>query len=167
MRDIVHEAILFDMYYGGKSPGEQDDVNDQAIVPVTEATPAFRNFYVDNVSCNGAEKALMIRGLPEMMIKNIAIGNSTFKTDKGVDIIEAQNISLENVRIESKNSSPLINIQNSGSVKLDRILFTDVELLMKISGKKSSQIKLLDTDVSKAKSKVAFASGADESSLLK
>jgi hypothetical protein len=90
---LLHEAILFDMYYGGKSPGEADDVNDQAVVRVTEATPSFRKFYVDNVVCNGAEKALMIRGLPEMGIKDIHIENSTFKTVKGADVIEAQNIS--------------------------------------------------------------------------
>src|SRR6202012_5152780 len=46
MRDIVTNAILFDMYYMGKSPGEDGADADATAVPVTEATPQFRNFYV-------------------------------------------------------------------------------------------------------------------------
>ncbi|MFC0512924.1 glycoside hydrolase family 28 protein [Mucilaginibacter angelicae] len=165
MKEILHEAILFDMYYGGKSPGEDDNVNDQAVVPVTEATPSFRKFYVNNVVCNGAEKALMIRGLPEMGIKDIHIENSTFKTVKGADVIEAQNIFLKNIHFEGKETNPLINIQNSSSVTFDHITYGDTQLLFKISGKKSQQIKLLNTDASKANSKVEFSSGAAESAL--
>jgi polygalacturonase len=165
MKDILHEAILFDMYYGGKSPGEDDNVNDQAVVPVTEATPSFRKFYVDNVVCNGAEKALMIRGLPEMGIKDIHIENSTFKTVKGADVIEAQDVFLKNIRFESKETSPLINIQNSSNITFDHITYGDTQLLFKISGKKSQQIKLLNTDISKAKTKVEFGSGAAENAL--
>ena len=162
MKDILHEAILFDMYYGGKSPGEADDINDQAVVPVTEATPSFRKFYVDNVVCNGAEKALMIRGLPEMGIKDIHIENSTFKTVKGADVIEAQYIFLKNIHLESKETNPLINVQNSSNLTFDHITYGNTELLFKISGKKSQQIKLLNTDAAKAKTKVEFASGAAE-----
>lgn len=166
MRDIVNEAILFDMYYGGKSPGESDTVKTEVTFPVTEATPAFRNFYVDNVACNGAAKALMIRGLPEMSIKGIHIENSTFKTNNGIDIIEAQDISIKNIRLEGKNSNPLINIQNGNGITLDGIKFNDAELLLKITGKKSAQIRLLNTDTSKAKSKAGFNHGAEGSSLI-
>jgi polygalacturonase len=166
MEDIVHEAILFDMYYGGKSPGEADDVNDQAIVPVTEATPSFRKFYVDNVVCNGAEKALMIRGLPEMGIKDIHIENSTFKTVKGADVIEAQDISLRNVHFDSKETTPLINILNSNAVTFDHVTYGDTQLLFRISGRKSQQIKLLNTDTSKAKNKIEFVSGASQNVLM-
>ncbi|NVM62278.1 polygalacturonase [Mucilaginibacter sp. SG538B] len=165
MKDILHEAILFDMYYGGKSPGEADDINDRAVVPVTEATPSFRKFYVNNVVCNGAEKALMIRGLPEMGIKDIHIENSTFKTVKGADVIEAQNIFLKNIHLESKETSPLINIQNSNNLAFDHITYGNTELLFKVSGKKSQQIKLLNTDAVKAKNKAEFASGATKNAI--
>ncbi|SDH92476.1 glycoside hydrolase family 28 protein [Mucilaginibacter sp. P25] len=165
MKDILHEAILFDMYYGGKSPGEADDINDRAVVPVTEATPSFRKFYVNNVVCNGAEKALMIRGLPEMGIKDIHIENSTFKTVKGADVIEAQNIFLKNIHLESKETNPLINVQNSSSLTFDHITYGNTELLFKVSGKKSQQIKLLNTDAAKAKNKAEFASGATKNAI--
>jgi polygalacturonase len=166
MKDIVHEAILFDMYYGGKSPGESDAVNEQVTFPVTDATPAFRNFYVSNVVCNGAEKAVMIRGLPEMSIKGIYIENSVFKTNSGIDIIEAQNISIKNVHVDSKNTSPLINIQNAGNVMLSGITYNNAQLLLKIAGKKSAGVQLLNTDTSKAINKVEFGPGAANSSLI-
>ncbi|MEN0052810.1 MAG: glycoside hydrolase family 28 protein [Mucilaginibacter sp.] len=165
MRDILHEAILFDMYYGGKSPGEDGDVKDEAVIPVTEATPAFRDFYVDNVVCNGAEKALLIRGLPEMSIKGIHIENSTFQTSKGVDIIEAQNISLKNIRLNSKDTSPLINIKNGNGIVFNRITYDQAQLLFKIGGKKSAQVKVVNTDESKAKTKVEFEQGVNSSVL--
>ncbi|WP_183558978.1 glycoside hydrolase family 28 protein [Mucilaginibacter sp. SP1R1] len=166
MKSIVHEAILFDMYYGGKSPGEDDAVNDAATIPVTEATPAFRNFYVDHVVCNGAEKALMIRGLPEMSIKDIHISNSLFQTTNGVDIIEAQNITLKGVSLVSKNTNPLVNIKNSSSVILNKVTYNDAQLLFKISGKKAAQIQVSDTDTSKARTKAEFALGAANSALI-
>ena len=166
MRAILHEAILFDMYYGGKSPGEADEVKDEAGVPVTEATPSFRNFYVNNVVCNGAEKALMIRGLPEMSIKGIHIENSSFLTDRGADIIEGQDVSLKNVYLESKDTNPLINIQNGSDITLDHVTYNDAQLLFKIVGKKSARIQLLNTDTSKAKTKVEFGSGAVNSALV-
>ncbi|WPU92401.1 glycoside hydrolase family 28 protein [Mucilaginibacter sabulilitoris] len=166
MRAILHEAILFDMYYGGKSPGEDDVVKDEATIPVTEATPSFRNFYVNNVACNGAEKALMIRGLPEMSIKGIHIENSTFQTDKGADIIEGQDVSLKNVYLQSKDSNPLINIQNGSNIMFDHVTYKNAELLFKISGKKSAGIKLLNTDTSKAKNKAVFGAGVANNVLV-
>jgi polygalacturonase len=166
MRSILHEAILFDMYYGGKSPGEDDVVKDEALIPVTEATPSFRNFYVNNVVCNGAEKALMIRGLPEMSIKGIHVENSSFLTDKGADIIEGQDVSLKNVYLESKDTNPLINIQNGSGITLDHITYNAAQLLFKVTGKKSARIQLLNTDTSKAKTKVEFGSGASNDALL-
>lgn len=166
MRAILHEAILFDMYYGGKSPGEDDVVKDEAKIPVTEATPSFRNFYVNNVACNGVEKALMIRGLPEMSIKGIHIENSTFQADKGADIIEGQDVSLKNVYLQSKDSNPLINIQNGSNITFDHVTYNNAELLFKIGGKKSAGIRLLNTDTSKAKTKAVFGAGVTEKVLI-
>ena len=108
----------------------------------------------------------MIRGLPEMSIKGIHIENSIFKTNDGIDIIEAQNISLKNVRIDSKNTSPLINIKNGSSIILNGVTYNQAQLLLKIAGKKSAQIQLLNTDASKAKNKAEFGPGAQSSSLI-
>ena len=79
MKDIIGEAILFDMYYAAQDPiafaGEKREPPKVETLPVTEATPQFRNFTINNVVCNGAEKAIFVRGLPEMNVKNIVLEN--------------------------------------------------------------------------------------------
>ena len=164
MRDIVTDAILFDMYYMGKSPGEDSGTDDKA-VPVTEATPQFRNFHVDNVVCIGAEKGLQVRGLPEMNIKNIYLKNLILKTNQGMDIIEGTGISLKNVTLDCKETSPLINIDNSNDISFDNITYPNAQTLFSVSGKKSTQIKISNTDITKAVNKTVFKAGADSNSL--
>ena len=56
----------------------------------------------DNIICNGAKKAIFIRGLPEMPVKNIRITNSVFKTVIGKELTDADKIELENVRLDTK-----------------------------------------------------------------
>jgi len=166
MKDIVHQSILFGMYYVAKPPSSMESVNNEEAIPLTDATPQFRNFYVSNIVCNGAESAILIRGLPEMSIKNIHMETLSLKTDQGVNIIDAEGISLDNVYLESKNTNPLINIENGNGITLNHITYGNAYLLLKVSGKKSAQIKLLNTNASKAKTKVAFKSGADNNSLV-
>lgn len=165
MRDIVTNAILFDMYYMGKSPGEDSGSENSVNVPVTEATPQFRNFYVDNVVCNGAEKGLQVRGLPEMNIKNIYLQNLVLKTNKGIDIIEGTGINLKNIYLDCKDSTPLINIENSSNITFDKITYSTAQTLFAVSGKKSVEIKVLNTDIKKAVNKNEFKAGADSRSL--
>ena len=88
MKDIVGEAILFDMYYEAKDPvvlvGEKREPPKVEMLPVTEATPQFKNFYVNNIVCNGAEKAIFVRGLPEMNIKNIVLQDMILQGYEGI-----------------------------------------------------------------------------------
>ena len=78
MKDIVQEAIFFDMYYFVKFA--TDGVRDMSPV-VNEGTPVFRNMHFENIVCNGAQKAVFIRGLPEMPVENIKIENLVVKSE--------------------------------------------------------------------------------------
>ncbi|MVN90088.1 glycoside hydrolase family 28 protein [Mucilaginibacter aquatilis] len=167
MRDIVTSAILFDMYYTGKSPTDEEMANDTNVPPVTEATPVFKDFWVSNVSCNGADRALMIRGLPEMAIKNINLENVSIKANKGIDIIEGKDITLKNFYVEAKASAPLINVINSNNVKFSNLRYgAGTEQVFGINGKKTSNIEVTASDLSKAKQKVAFKNGADQKAFI-
>lgn len=165
MRDILHEAILFDMYYVARPPSTTEPINDEENIPVTEATPQFRDFYVNNVICNGAEKAILVRGLPEMSIKGIHLENMVLKTNKGADIIEGDGITLKNIRIETKDTDPVINIENGRNLTFDKVIYGNARLLFKISGRKSEKIRITSTDVAKAKKLAEFKSGAESSAL--
>ncbi|MGF6847891.1 polygalacturonase/acetyl esterase/lipase [Chitinophaga sp. W3I9] len=99
MKDIVEEAVFFDLYYFVKfTTDSQRDERPQ----VNEGTPVFRDMEFDNIVCNGAKKAIFIRGLPEMPVRNIRISNSVFKTTIGKELTDADNIVLDNVRMDTQ-----------------------------------------------------------------
>jgi polygalacturonase len=161
MKDIVRDAILFDMYYSTKPPA----ANEKPDIPaVTEATPQFRNFFISNVVCSGAERGIFMRGLPEMQISNIFLKDIILKTTKGAEIIEAAGIHLADIQMMSNNTSPVFFLQNSSGVTLNGIRYAgDAERLLTIDGEKSGSIKLMNTKRSNQPDKVEFSNGAKPS----
>ncbi|MFV0606143.1 MAG: glycoside hydrolase family 28 protein [Niabella sp.] len=167
MKDIPGDAILFDMYYMGKDPvpleGEQRVLPKVEVLPVDETTPVFRNFHISNVYVNGAEKAIFIRGLPEMHVSNIVIENAVFQSKKGVDIQEASNIQLKNIKLFSKETLPVIDITQSDEISIDNVDYTNkASLLLRVSGNRSKNIQMKKTDYSKALIKASAELGAAE-----
>jgi polygalacturonase len=169
MKDIVGEAILFDMYYAAQDPialaGEKREPPKVESLPVTEATPQFRNIYVNGVVCNGAEKAIFVRGLPEMNVKNIMLQNMVLQADKGLDMTEGTDITLQNVQLITKEKDPVLTVHNSKNITLDKITYPSADLLLSVSGEKSAGIVMKETATKNAKKGVAFAYGAKEDAL--
>jgi polygalacturonase len=166
MKDIVGEAILFDMYYEAKDPivlaGEKREPPKVEMKPVTEETPVFRNIYVKDVVCNGAEKAIFVRGLPEMNVQNIVMENMTLQAKEGLDMTEGSGIALKNVTVYTTNTNPVLNIHNSRNITLDKIIYNNADLLLNVSGEKSAGIVVVNTNTSKAKKTVEVSYGAKE-----
>ncbi len=159
MKDIVDEAIYFDMYYFTKPPRPGEKVE----VPVaSETTPQFQNFEISNIVCDGAKKWIFIRGLPEMAVKNIRITNVVLNTDKGVEIIEAAGIHLNHLTLTNKNTEPVIYIENSTAIAIDGLKYNDVSnLLFNIYGERSKGISITNTNTVKATNVTRFENGAD------
>lgn len=158
MTNIAGEAILFDMYYAAKDPvpqqGESNELPPIPAQPLSEGTPQFRSFQIRNVMCKGAETGILVRGLPEMAVKDILIENAVLQSRKGLVCIEAENIRLKNVALISP-AKTLMQVQNSRNLTLDNIHYTDgTDLLMHLSGGRTKDIKLLNTPTSKAKKTV-------------
>lgn len=157
MTDIAGEAILFDMYYAAKDPVPQPgDKNELPVIeakPVTEGTPQFREFYVRQVVCRGAETAILIRGLPEMNVRDVVIEDATLQSKKGLVCVEATGVQLRNVTLMPREKT-VMQIQNSQQLVLDRIQYPETDLLMKVTGDRSRNIRLLHTDGSKAKKEI-------------
>jgi polygalacturonase len=170
MKDIVGQAILFDMYYAAQDPvplaGEKREPPKVETLPVTVATPQFRDFHISNIVCNGAEKAIFVRGLPEMNVKDIYLENMVLQAKDGLDCTEATGLHLKNVKLITENTNPVMNIHNSKDITLDKIGYKNgAELLLNVTGEKSANINLINTDASKAKNKVEFSFGATEKAL--
>ena len=170
MKDIAGEAILFDMYYAAKDPvplaGEKRELPKVEFKTVDETTPVFKDFYVKDVVCNGAEKAIFIRGIPEMHIKNINLENMTLQAKVGVDIQEATGINIKNVNIISKENNPLLYVLNSDGVVFDKILYKAVEVLVQVEGDRSGNVVVKNTDTKKAKKVKEVGFGAKEENII-
>ncbi len=165
MKNIVGEAILFDMYYMAKDPiplaGEKRELPNVEFKPVDESTPVFKNFDISNVYCNGAEKGIFIRGIPELHVNNIKLENMVLQAKVGMDIQEASNIKFKNITVLSDNTEPVIDIVQSDNIKFSNINYKDgAALLFRISGDRTKQIDIKSVDGIKAKRKVSYELGA-------
>jgi hypothetical protein len=170
MKDIAGDAVLFDMYYAAKDPvplaGEKREEPKVEVFPVTAATPQFKDFYINNIVCNGADRAIFVRGLPEMNISNIHMDNMVISAKKGMEATEATGIHLKNVRLIVDKTDPVISINNSNNVSFDKLTYnTGSKTLFGISGSKTNNITVINTDMSSAKNKTDFSAGAAATSL--
>lgn len=169
MKDIPATALSFNLFYQGMAPTESNrepGQEEEKIPDVTEETPAFRNIFMDNIICDGADDAVLYQGLPEMPLENIKVENSVFKSNKGITIFDSDGISFRNVTLIS-DKFPAIQISKSEDITLDNVDIqgkTDTKLI-KISNTKDSSIKLIgDSKITKAM--IDFGSGATEKSII-
>lgn len=120
MINIPNEGLIFDLFYGGKAPGEGDGYNnptEQKIPAVTEETPAFRNIFIKNVTAKNVGRAILFNGLPEMPIKNIHIENVTMSDAKdGVILNRADGATLKNVKVITTKGGNNLKMQNVTNV---------------------------------------------------
>lgn len=120
MINIPAEPLLFDLFYGGKSAieamedGEDQRVEENFVLPVTEETPVFKNIFIKDIVCRGASRAMFFNGLPEMNITNIRIENATIFARKGAEIHEADGVIMKNVHIVPEKGEALLlnNVKN-------------------------------------------------------
>lgn len=161
MKDIVDEAIYFDMYYFTKPPA----IGEKVDVPViSDKTPQFRNFDIQNVVCNGAGKAIFMRGLPEMNVKNVNIRNVELTANMGIEIIEAENITLSSLKIVTTQADAVMYVESSKSIKIDKLSYPEnSKLLCKIIGERSKDIVLRNIGTNKVE--LITENGAKESSV--
>ncbi len=154
MTDILGEALLFDMYYNGKDFAEADKNPVIEPKPVSEETPQFRSFFIRNITCSGAQRGIVVRGLPEMNVKNVVVENSIFGAKSGMACIEGDGIKLKNVVFNTQNEVA-VSVSNSKNLTLDNVVFNGAKMktAINIEGSKSAAIRLINSDIS------AFAEG--------
>ena len=168
MKDIPAEAILFDMYYMAKDPvalsGEKRELPKVEMKPVDETTPIFKNFHISNVYCNGAEKGIFVRGIPEMHVKDIILENMVLQAKKGIDVQEASGIIFKNIKIITEETNPVVDIVHSDNLLFDNITYKEnPEMIFRISGDRSKNIKIKNTGTANLAEKVKEELGAVQS----
>lgn len=98
MSDIVNEAVLFDTYYEDVPAGKEKTIS----AAQEGKIPQFREFYISDVFCKGAKKAISITGLPQMPVTKISFENMTIQADSGYDHKDAIDISFKKVKVITK-----------------------------------------------------------------
>jgi polygalacturonase len=156
MKDIVNEAIFFDMFY------DQNNDNDPNVIRI----PEFRDFQIQNVICDGASGAIFVRGLPEMPVKNIRLSNIVVNSATGCLLQDAEHIEMNNVRLSFPNG-PAFTVNNADSIQLKNISFPpDAKFFLKASGNKTKSISISETDLSKMKQAVDLDSLVNKDEII-
>lgn len=165
MFNIVDEAIFFDMYYWTKPP----EANEKQEAPkVSIETPQFKDIFIENIVCNGANKGIFIRGLPEMAVKNINMKNLFLNTNNAIEIIDADHIEIRNSMLLTKDKNPLVYIESSKNINLDGVKFNPKSaVLFDINGVNASNIQMKNADLKSDAIKASFNHGAQENSFKK
>ena len=165
MKDIPGEAILFDMYYAAKDPipleGEKRELPKVERKPVDETTPVFRNFRISNVYCNGAEKAVFIRGVPEMPVSDIEFNNLVIHSRQGIDIQEADQVRFKNLSLQTETDAPLIDVVQSKNVSFDSLRYQGpAKHLVRAAGERTSNISVRNSNSTSFKQPIQLELGA-------
>ena len=110
--DNLREGISIDMGYEG--------VSDQ-IIPVTEATPLFKNIRYSNIIGQNIEQAINIIGLPESFPQDIVLENIRLECKRGLMGKYVQGLSLQNVELITNNQQPAFDIANAKDLILNNL----------------------------------------------
>lgn len=103
MNEIIEEAIIFTMGYTLHNIEDNKEGKNNEVIK--EDLPEFRNITMENIICRDAKIAMRINGLDELPIHDISLINSEITADNEFDLARCENIKLENVKINTANSS--------------------------------------------------------------
>ena len=79
LKNIKKQAITIDMTYDvGNNP--MVDPNTPGVLPI------FRNILVEDLVCENANTAIVLRGLPQSQIENVKLRNVSITATSGVDV---------------------------------------------------------------------------------
>lgn len=124
MINIPTDAINFNLFYGGNSPvleddqSAEDEARDEAMVPVTEETPSFKNIHMKNIRVVGSGVAANFQGLPEMNLQNVSLENAILEAEKGIMAVDTDGLTLKNVKVIPTKGSAL-TLYNSKNVEVN------------------------------------------------
>ncbi len=168
MIDIPTEAIRFNMFYQGNSPileqdeKAEDEKRDETLMPVNEETPIFRNIFMKNITATGSNTAAVFQGLPEMNLENVSLENAILETEKGIVMIDADDIELKNVTVFN-DKGPTLTIYNSKNVDVSGLTYQESqEPVVRLLGELTQNVTFDTRDFKNAESQITEGQGAGD-----
>ncbi|MBB3113359.1 polygalacturonase [Paenibacillus phyllosphaerae] len=98
MHGIQREAVSFHLFYAGV---EGSEGYEEAKHAVSEETPVFRDITLRDLSCVGAETALLINGLPELPLSRLTVDGFEAETVRGVVGRNADQLKLARLKLRT------------------------------------------------------------------
>ena len=148
MCNIAQEALLFDLFYGGKSAseafaaGEDAEPTDLALKPVDETTPAFRDIHISNVWCRGARRAMYFNGLPEMNVERVTVENARVYAQTGAQINESTSVLLRNVTVVPEKG-PALMVNNVKDLTVENFTCPEgMECALTVTGSRNRNVQI-------------------------
>ena len=155
MNDIVQDALLFDLFYGGKSASEAveegtGEATDMVLRPVDETTPAFRNIHIRNVWCRGARRAMFFNGLPEMNVEHVTVENARIFARTGAEICESTDVLLRDVTVVPERG-PALKLNNVKKFRAEEFSCPEgMECALQATGSRNRDILVSSKEITSA-----------------
>lgn len=146
MMNIATDALLFDLYYSGKSATETLEDGDilateESIPLVTEETPIFRHISIKNITCRGALRAMFFNGLPEMNISDVVVENVSIYATQGAELSEVDGILLKHVQVVA-NNEPALMLNNVSNAHIDDFTCPEAEIKVLVKGVRTKRVTI-------------------------
>lgn len=171
MNDIATEPLLFDLFYGGKSAsealadGDEAESTDLTLKPVDETTPQFRDIFIRNVWCNGARRAMLFNGLPEMNVENVTLDDVSIRATLGAQLNESTDVRLTNVKVYPEKG-PALMMNNVKSVKIENFTCPEgMKEAMTVTGSRNCDVEVESAQISTRNS--TLSKGAAKAVVIK
>jgi hypothetical protein len=94
------------------------------------------------VFCDGADRAVVLNGLPEMPIRDMVLENVTVLSKRGATIADADGVRLENCRIEPRTGPVLHVIQSRNVTVSGGPAPADSTVFLRVTGAGSESIRI-------------------------
>ena len=153
MSNIAQEALLFDLFYGGKSAseafadGENAEPTDLPLLPVDETTPAFRDIHISNVWCRGARRAMYFNGLPEMNVERVTVENARIFARTGAQINESTSVVLRDVTVIPEQG-PALMLNNAKEVLVEDFTYPEgMACALTVTGSRNRDVQVVSAQI--------------------
>ncbi len=152
MTDILQDALLFDLFYGGKSASEASEEGageptDMAFKPVDETTPAFRDIHIRNVWCRGAKRAMYFNGLPEMNVERVTVENARIYAATGAQICESTDVLLRDVAVVPEKG-PALQLNNVKAFRAENFVCpAGMKCALVATGSRNRDIRIASEEI--------------------
>ena len=161
--------IGFNMYYGGDAPTDAPDkpFTSRPPMPVNEGTPQFRDIVLERIFCSGADRAVMLEGLPEMPIRAVVLSDVRIVARRGLASIDADAITLRRVEIGVR-TGPVVALRDSRNVSIEGgAAAPGTDVFLRVDGAAARGIRLSGVDLRQAKRAVDMGPGVPSDAVVR